>query len=990
MQFTFIDMAGQTLFVRDDAERAQWTQEEMTLDLEFPRIEGKVISIGQRVFFKDPSTGSHQIYEVKQAKTVEPDHLQIIVAENICISELSDEHTDNSQITGQTASNALQGVLSGTLWNVGEVSVNPVSSGDISRGSVWQAVLEITDNWNVYIEPRVTISANGSVSRYLDIKPTTGTENGVRLSIDKNMLDPSVTFDDSEVVTAMFGYGGIITSSDPATKDRECDFSSVVWSRTSSHPAKPAGQKYIEDPNATAEYGRNGRPRYGFYQNTDILDPNVLLQKTWESLQAASKPAISIEGTIADLYRMGYADQPIKLHDIALVEVNPAGFKSQIQIIRMTTDLLDPSATTVTIGSYIPNIVYIERKTNADATGSRGGGGSNSNTDNSWHEFRTSISQINDGTALRFQSVQNDINHQEEEIAVQTGRIDVAYDKITEEVIDRRDADNVLSGRITVEANRITQEVTRATGAESGLSGRITTEADRISLVVEGSGANAYIKAAQIVSSINDSGSGVLISANHIRLDGNTTVAGMLGVENGGLKVKGSAFINGGLTLAVGQTVTATNFSVSSAGHISFGGSTPGSSYTLTGSDVSKMLVSASVDGNVLTITDHSGNEVTFSKATSLSGEWSSNTYTVTAKQNGESVATNSVSPYVNPISSQGGSYVDLYVATSSSSSPYYDNHGSAKKLYLVQNGLTVYLKSEDSTSSGTVYAQTTIPGATVTGSWSGGTWTATSDHGGTASVSPFVQSVSSQGGAYVDIYVATSKSESPYYETHGNKETLYLVQNGLTVYLKSENSTSSGTVYGQTTIPNATVSGSWSSNTWTATSTHGGSASVSPIVQAVGSQGGAYVDLYVATSTSSSPYYETHGSAKKLYLVLSGSTVYLKSENSKTSGTVYAQLSASGTNLGIYDTNSALVTSQSITGSIDLWAGYKIDGTWQWGSKVTISNAYSSSNYMTQLSTGGSMYKGEVYDKNGIKLHSGDTYWYFSDSSTGTRTYRY
>ena len=39
MQFTFIDMAGKTLFIRDDAERAQWTQEEMSLDAEFRRLD---------------------------------------------------------------------------------------------------------------------------------------------------------------------------------------------------------------------------------------------------------------------------------------------------------------------------------------------------------------------------------------------------------------------------------------------------------------------------------------------------------------------------------------------------------------------------------------------------------------------------------------------------------------------------------------------------------------------------------------------------------------------------------------------------------------------------------------------------------------------------------------------------------------------------------------------------------------------------------------
>ena len=500
MTFTFLDMAGKTLFIRDDAERATWTQEEYSLDLEFPFIDGKVISIGQRIFFKDPATGSHQIYEVKQAKTTEPDHFQSVVAEHICISELSDEHMDSSEITNKTAKATLQGVLSGTLWSVGSSAINPTSSGDLSRGSVWQAILQIKDNWNVYIEPRVTLAGNGTITRYLDILSPQGTWNGVRLSIDKNMLDPSVTYDDSEVVTALYGYGGQdpneVTSEDP----KEITFADVVWKKTSDHPAKPKGQKYLEDPAATAAYGRNGRPRFGYFQNNDIIDPELLLQKTWESLKINSKPAISIEGTVADLYRMGYSDQPIKLHDIALVEVLPAGYKDQIQIIRMTVDLLDPSATTLTIGSYIPNIIYIERKTNEDATGGRGGGGGNKSPENTWQQYRTYIDNYANGTGMAIRSVENDLSNQEKEIAKQEAKLEVTYNKITQEVTDRRNADNTLNGKITVEAGKIEQIVSAV-----GKDGKVT--------------------AASIVSSINGQSSSVVISADHIELNGDAIAA---------------------------------------------------------------------------------------------------------------------------------------------------------------------------------------------------------------------------------------------------------------------------------------------------------------------------------------------------------------------------------------------------------------------------------------------------------------------------------
>ena len=566
MQFIFLDMAGATLFTRNDAERAQWTQEEMTLECEFPYLDDKRISIGQRIFFKDPSTGETQIYEVKQAAMLEPDHYQTVTAENICISELSDEHIDSAELNSLTASAALAQVLSGTLWSVGDIQINPTSTGDVSRGSVWQAVLQIKDNWNVYIEPRLSIASNGAITRFLDIKSTEGTWNGVRLSIDKNMLDPSVTYDDSELVTALFGYGGTKIAENTEEEDKEIDFTGIAWTATSTHPAKPLGQKYIEDPEATQLYGRNGRPRFGFYQNTDIEDPELLLQKTWESLQTSSKPTISIEGTVADLYRMGYADQPIKLHDIALVEVLPAGYKSQIQIIRMSTDLLDPSATTLTIGAYIPNIVYIERKTNESATGSRGGGGGNKSKQTERSEYETAIEKSNRRITLR--AYQNDLDDLDNDVKLQEARIDIEHNRITMEVADRRDADGVLSSRITQTAteirsevnneiagvnstiqqtaymirtevraseaglqsqitqtaNAITAEVNRATGAESSLSGRITVTSNKVGLVVEEKDGQNVVNSASIVAGINSqSGSYAKIQAAKINLDGYVT-----------------------------------------------------------------------------------------------------------------------------------------------------------------------------------------------------------------------------------------------------------------------------------------------------------------------------------------------------------------------------------------------------------------------------------------------------------------------------------
>ena len=383
MECIFLNTAGTTLFVRDDMENGHWVQQEMNLTADFPFDSGKVIEFGMRIAFRDPATDVIEVFEVVNVRNQEQAHYQQITAEHICIAELSDEHLNSTEITNKTASEALTTALTGTLWSVGNNTASGSQSANLSRGSVWDAVNAIQKNWNVYITPRVTISSAGAITgRYLDIAPATGTWRGLRLSIRKNMTDPVVTYDDSEVYTALYGYGGNVDVPQASGDDtqEELTFNDVVWTATSEHPAKPANQTYLEWPEKTALYGRNGRPRYGYYQNSSIKDANILLQKTWESLQQSCNPKISISGTCSDLYRLGYKDQPIRLHDQVIVEIEETGEQFYKQIICNDVDLIDPTNTKPEIGDYIENIIYINRDTNKKATGGGGGRGRGSMT----------------------------------------------------------------------------------------------------------------------------------------------------------------------------------------------------------------------------------------------------------------------------------------------------------------------------------------------------------------------------------------------------------------------------------------------------------------------------------------------------------------------------------------------------------------------------------------------------------------------------------
>jgi phage minor structural protein len=585
MQFVFFNAADTPLFVRSDAEQATWTVEEMNLVAVFPYHPGMVLQRGQRVGFTD-ETGVFQPFEIRKVETMLPDHYQRITAEHIVISELTDEHYAGAELTNVTAQAALTGLLTGTLWQVGTVTASGTQTADLGMGSVWQNIRTIESNWNVYITPRVTFNSSGITGRYLDIAPAQGTWRGVRLSLDKNADELGVVIDDTNVITAIYGYGAMTGEEEQRAP---LTFANVVWQQTSDHPAKPSGQTYIEDPAATAAYGRNGRPRYGYYQNTDINDANVLIEKAWESLKVNSVPMVSVNCMVRDLYRLGYKDQPIRLHDTAMVELRQTGTNLQLEIIKLTVDLLDPTATRPTIGSYIPNIVYMMRQTAQEATGNvasaasgsrgtkRGGGGKSAN-DNKRSEFATEIKQNQYQISLR--AYQTDMT--EAQNILRAAGISINAQGV---LVYATDNVNMIGSRLNVNADAITQEVTDRSNADTELSGKITVEKDRITQIVSAVGSNGEVTAASIVLAVNNSGSSVVISADHVDIDG-WLQANMTTVD--GLYSK--------------QGITALSF-ITSGGYITAAGRITGGSLTIGNTDAS--WKSKTVVTTVSTTTSH-------------------------------------------------------------------------------------------------------------------------------------------------------------------------------------------------------------------------------------------------------------------------------------------------------------------------------------------------------------------------------------------------
>lgn len=559
-QFVFFGQDDKVLFVRTDAEQAGWQVDEYSLTCLFPYDPNRRIVQGMRIGFEDDS-GILQPFEVRKVKTYEPDNYQELTCEHIAVAELTDYHTDESELDNVNPQSALSAVLASQpstvqgsqRWQIGTVTATATSSGDIGLGSIWQNIRNIEKNWNCYIIPRVTFNSAGITGRYLDIYPAGGTWQGLRLSIEKNTDEVGVTVDDTNVKTALFGYGG--QRNDTQTYDDPSR--TKITLEGYSWPDKPSGAVitggYIEDMAATAAYGRNGQPRFGFYQNGDITDQHTLAVKTWEALQATNKPEVTIDCLIRDLYRMGYHDEPIRLHDTALVELRPTNDILQLEIVKLFVDLLDPTATRPTIGTYIPNIIYIQRQVAEQANGASGSisgrRGEETKTDDEWSEFTSGFDYSNLLIHLHAEQItrSNSILQQAGMSLDAQGVIIYANDNV-----------NNIQSKIDVQAGRITQEVTDRSNADATLTSSIQQEADKISLIVQNVGANGTVTAASIITSIDNDSSGVTITADHIQITGNTGILGALtvegvltatGVQTNGITVHSLTIDNGGANL---------------------------------------------------------------------------------------------------------------------------------------------------------------------------------------------------------------------------------------------------------------------------------------------------------------------------------------------------------------------------------------------------------------------------------------------------------
>lgn len=307
-----------------------------------------------------------------------------------CIEAAYDElksyhYIKDDRPQNRSAADMLQMALDGTRWSVGTAYDAGTGSTNFYYISSLEAIQKISDLFKLEVVFSISLDPNSHqiVRRLVNLYAQQGERTGKRFEYGSNLLSVEREESSENLITALIGRGkgeekyhtadGKPTEEDqtPDGYGRRINFADVVWSTDNGNPVnKPAGQEYVEDPDATAAYGfDDGKPRIGIEIFEDITDPGELLQATWSALQTLKRPKVSFKANTLDVGDLGLGDTvAIIRHDIK-IEYFTRVYKVEHNLLneKQNTIELGDDFNSQSITSAINSIASAVKQTNQTA-----------------------------------------------------------------------------------------------------------------------------------------------------------------------------------------------------------------------------------------------------------------------------------------------------------------------------------------------------------------------------------------------------------------------------------------------------------------------------------------------------------------------------------------------------------------------------------------------------------------------------------------------
>ncbi|NCB65130.1 MAG: hypothetical protein EOM48_03035, partial [Bacilli bacterium] len=201
--------------------------------------------------------------------------------------------------TDATVSTALGGILEGSRWQLGVIQSAHSATSNYYYISRLEAFWDFIEKWNVEFKLRMVYSDGVIIARYVDIYDQLSADYGKWYEYGDQLLTVEKEEDRQGVYTALIGRGKG-EETEAGGFGRRILFSDVEWTIAGGDPVdKPLLQDYVELPSATAQYGySDGTPRIGIVEFEDITDPILLLEATYQTLLANSRPQVQFKAGV--------------------------------------------------------------------------------------------------------------------------------------------------------------------------------------------------------------------------------------------------------------------------------------------------------------------------------------------------------------------------------------------------------------------------------------------------------------------------------------------------------------------------------------------------------------------------------------------------------------------------------------------------------------------------------------------------------------------
>lgn len=291
------------------------------------------------------------------------DELTTLIGVQSGIEELRKSPVFDKRPKNAFARDVITDLLAGTNWQARFVGETTPHSTNFYYTSIFDALKKVCEVWDLEMQFFVEMNGNRIGARYIDFKQRIGEAVGKRVVYGHNALQILQEVERTNIFTALIGRGkGEETG---AGYGRKITFEDVTWSTDQGKPVdKPTGQKYLELPLMTRQYGiKNAdgsmRPKIGFVDFSEEENPEILIERTYKALIDAARPQLTLK--TSSVYLKG-----VKIGDTIRVVRHDKKLDYDTRIFEITFNRLNNQSSDIKLGDRIGESNEAKAQTIAD------------------------------------------------------------------------------------------------------------------------------------------------------------------------------------------------------------------------------------------------------------------------------------------------------------------------------------------------------------------------------------------------------------------------------------------------------------------------------------------------------------------------------------------------------------------------------------------------------------------------------------------------